>query len=56
MSKILAGAKQIDIELLDKMCWATGLVLRDVMREADEETDGRYFDDDWDVPTLRPGI
>lgn len=53
MGRILAGNKQIDIEMLDRICWAVGLVLRDVMREADEETDGRYFDEDWNVPMLR---
>lgn len=54
IGRVLAGNKQIDIELLDRICWAIGLVLRDVVREADEGTDGRYFDKStWDVPMLR---
>jgi DNA-binding Xre family transcriptional regulator len=56
MGRILAGNKQIDIELLDKICWAVGLVLREVIREADSETDGRYFDAEFTVPMLRSDI
>lgn len=53
MGRILSGNKQIDIELLDKICWATGLILRDVVKEADTETDARYFEKSFPVPRLR---
>lgn len=53
MGRILRGDKQIDIELLDSICWAMSLELREVVREADEETVARYFDDSYKVPILR---
>jgi len=52
MSKILDGKKQIDIELLDRICWAIGQNFDDLIREADEATSFRYVGPDWNTPTL----
>lgn len=52
VSKIVAGDKQIDMELLDEICWAIGLSFRDLVIEADEKTEWRHVDPDWTIPTL----
>jgi DNA-binding Xre family transcriptional regulator len=52
VSKILAGAKQIDLEQLDELCWALGLSFRDVVVAADEKTEMRHTGPDWETPTL----
>lgn len=38
MNKLLNGTKQFDLELLDSICLALGLSLRDVIADADEKT------------------
>lgn len=52
MSKIMAGDKQIDVEMLDEICWAVGLSFRELVIEADAKTEWRHTDPEWDVPTL----
>ena len=52
VSKILAGHKQIDMQLLDEICWAIGLPFRELVLKADEKTEWRHVDPDWETPTL----
>lgn len=52
VSKILDGQKQIDLEQLDELCWALGLNFRDVILEADRESQFRHVRPEWDTPTL----
>lgn len=52
ISKIFAGEKQIDMELLDEICWAIGLSFRETVVEADSKTEWRHIDPDWTTPTL----
>lgn len=52
VSKIFAGDKQIDMELLDEICWAIGLSFRETVVEADAKTEWRHVDPDWTTPTL----
>lgn len=52
VSKIVAGEKPIDMELLDEICWAIGLSFRETVIEADAKTEWRHVDPDWTTPTL----
>jgi transcriptional regulator with XRE-family HTH domain len=52
LSGILNGHKHIDIEQLDRLCYALGLTLRDVVGEADEATTARYLAPDWPTKPL----
>ncbi|WP_166789311.1 MULTISPECIES: helix-turn-helix domain-containing protein [unclassified Cryobacterium] len=52
ISKILAGDKQIEMELLDEICWAIGQNFRELVTSADKATEFRYLNPEWDVPTL----
>ena len=52
VSKIFAGQKQVDMELLDEICWTLGLSFREVVVEADAKTEWRHTGPDWTTPTL----
>lgn len=52
MSGILNGKKLLDIEQLDRICWAIGLKYRDVIAEADDATMSRHAEKDWHVDPL----
>lgn len=52
VSKILAGQKQIDMQLLDEICWAIGLSFRELIVKADDKTEWRHTDPEWETPTL----
>jgi transcriptional regulator with XRE-family HTH domain len=43
VSKILDGLKPIDIEDLDRLVYVLGLHMKDVIAEADRETQGRHL-------------
>ena len=52
MSKVLAGKKQMDVEELDRVCWALGLNAIDVITQADEATPNRHVEPEWDTDPL----
>jgi len=52
MSGILKAKKLVDIEELDRICWAIGLKYRDVIAEADKATMSRHAEKDWHVNPL----
>lgn len=52
VSKIIAGDKAIDMELLDELCWALGLKFRDVVVDADTKTAFRHVDPEWTTPAI----
>lgn len=52
VSKIFKGDKQIDMELLDEICWAIGLSFRETIEQADAKSEWRHIDPDWEVTTL----
>ena len=47
LSEVLGGRKQIDLDLLDKLCFALGVEFIDVITKADAETNHRQVEDDW---------
>lgn len=52
LSELLNGRKQIDVEELDRICYAIGLNMATVLTDADEATSARYLDPDWTVKPL----
>lgn len=52
VQKIRTGIKQIDVDDLDRMCFAVGLVFLDVVRRADAATASRHIERVWDVSPL----
>lgn len=52
LSGILRGNKHVDLDQLDRLCWALGLSFRDVAADADRHADSRQADPNWDTPQL----
>lgn len=53
LSGILTGAKHVDIEKLDELCWALGLELvKDVLAPADEALALRQTEPEWTATRL----
>jgi len=52
LSDILNDKKQIDIDLLDRLCYALSLDFKQTVAAADEKTPARRIEAGWDVPQL----
>lgn len=52
LSDILNEKKLVDIDLLDRLCWALGLDYMTVLTQADAATASRHAEPDWDVTPL----
>jgi transcriptional regulator with XRE-family HTH domain len=50
---ILNGVKHVDVEQLDQLCYALGLNLLDVIKEAETETSTRKVQAGWPARPLR---
>jgi DNA-binding Xre family transcriptional regulator len=46
------GRKPIDIEQLDKICWAIGYPIEDLVRKAEENTSNRQTSKTWPATRL----
>lgn len=53
-SAVVNGHKQIDIEQLDKICWAVSLDVVDLIKQAEETTRYRQAAKTWRVKRLPP--
>ena len=49
---VLLAKKHIDVEQLDRICWALGKSLADVTREAEKNSQERLIDPDWTTQRL----
>lgn len=49
---VLNATKHVDVEQLDRICWALGLVFKNVLVEADKAASRRQSDDGWNTPRL----
>lgn len=52
VNKMINGRKDFDIEDLDRICWALGLDLREVINAADEASTSRHIAPGWNVTPL----
>lgn len=52
LSGIFNGTKSIDLDQLDRICWAIGLEPNEVLEEAVGETVERHLEDEWTSHTL----
>ena len=52
LSMILNGTKHADLEQLDRMCYAVGLKLADVVKEASGLAGSRFAESGWSVDPL----
>ncbi|MFC5930850.1 helix-turn-helix transcriptional regulator [Cryobacterium melibiosiphilum] len=52
VQKIKAGTKQIDMEDLERICWALGLDFLATLAQADAATASRHVEPEWDVKPL----
>lgn len=52
LSDILNDKKQIDLDLLDRLCFALSLDFKATVGEADVRTRDRRIAPEWDTPTL----
>jgi len=52
INKIRLGQKQIDVEDLERICWALGLDFLAVLAQADAATPNRHVVPEWDVTPL----
>jgi len=52
LSEILNDKKQIDLDLLDRLCFALSLDFKTTLCEADEKTSTRRISTEWTTPLL----
>ena len=52
LSGVLNGQKHVDVEQLDRICFALSLDMEAVLREADEMSAGRFSEPGWSTPRL----
>lgn len=52
VQKIRKGLKRVDVEDLERMCWALGVDFLDLLKQADDATSTRHIDPEWDVKPL----
>jgi plasmid maintenance system antidote protein VapI len=51
-SDIINGQKPVDIEQLDRICWAVGYPIEELVRKAEENTQNRQTSKTWKATRL----
>lgn len=52
VSAVFNAVKHVDVEQLDRICYALSLDMEEVLREADQMAAGRFSEKSWSTPRL----
>lgn len=55
-SAIINARKQVDLEQLDRICWALGLDVADVIKKAEKATNHRQASKGWEATRISPTL